>query len=194
MGRCGGANSRMGGRVTAHPKGLWWASPRHNSSEHRWAAMVEKACFISLIHSFIHSFVHSFIQSFLTPLLLLPETLAEVLRLSEKVKNSLFREGCYFQSPCLSTAATAAFERKAGYWSRVKLLALQGALGPSVGWSLQVEVNCQECWDFFLCSHQAGPRSEQTFLMQLGLEVTAIKPALNLDDLCLPVASALPIS
>lgn len=63
-------------------------------------------------------FIHSFIHSFLTPLLLLPETLAKVLRLSEKVKNSLFREGCYFLNPCLSTAVAAAFERKAGYQSK----------------------------------------------------------------------------
>jgi len=53
-----------------------------------------------------------FIHSFPTPLLLLPVTVAEVSRLSEKVKKHIFKVGHSFRNRCLSAAATAAFERK----------------------------------------------------------------------------------
>lgn len=48
----------------------WLGSPRHDSSEHRQTSVVDEA---------------HFIYSFLTLLLLLPVTLPEVSRLSEKV-------------------------------------------------------------------------------------------------------------
>lgn len=94
----------MGGRITAHPKACDGQAPGTtalSTDELQWWKR--------------HDSFHSFIHSFLTPLLFLPETLAEVLRLSKKVKNSLFREWCYFRDPCLSTAVTAGYERKTGY-------------------------------------------------------------------------------
>lgn len=88
MGRCGGANSGMGDESLLTPKACNGQVPgttAPSTGELQWWKR-HVSCHV----------VHSFIHSFLTPLLLLPETLAEVLQLSDKVRNSLFMEGCYF--------------------------------------------------------------------------------------------------
>lgn len=126
-----------------------------------------------------HVSVHSFIYS------LTPNTTAfaswDPSRSFKALWESLklfFQEGVLFSKsmPLNCSHCSLWKKNRLSKQRRVKLLAPQGSLGPSVGWSLKAEVSCQEHWDFFLCSHQAGPRSEQTLLMQLGLEVTTTKP------------------